>query len=59
MWECAFQKGDGDIYMMTGYVDSQNSYGAMLQEQWSIMAEVNGDKASLVMLTIGDQIYFD
>lgn len=59
MWECAFQKGEGDIYMMTGYVDSQNSYGAMLQEQWSIMAEVNGDKASLVMLTIGDQVYFD
>lgn len=59
MWECAFQKGEGNIYMMTGYVDSQNSYGAMLQEQWSIMAEVNGDKASLVMLTIGDQIYFD
>lgn len=59
MWECAFQKGEGNIYMMTGYVDSQNSYGAMLQEQWSIMAEVNGDKASLVMLTIGDQVYFD
>lgn len=59
MWECAFQKGDGNIYMMTGYVESQNSYGAMLQEQWSIMAEVNGDKASLVMLTIGDQVYFD
>ena len=59
MWECAFQKGDGNIYMMTGYVDSQNSYGATLQEQWSIMAEVNGDKASLVMLTIGDQVYFD
>lgn len=59
MWECAFQKGEGNVYMMTGYVDSQNSYGAMLQEQWSIMAEVNGDKASLVMLTIGDQVYFD
>lgn len=59
MWECAFQKGEGNIYMMTGYVDSQNSYGAMLQEQWSIMAEVSGDKVSLVMLTIGDQVYFD
>lgn len=59
MWECAFQKGEGNVYMMTGYVDSQNSYGAMLQEQWSIMAEVNGDKVSLVMLTIGDQVYFD
>lgn len=59
MWECAFQKGEGNVYMMTGYVDSQNSYGAMLQEQWGIMAEVSGDKASLVMLTIGDQVYFD
>lgn len=59
MWECAFQKGEGNVYMMTGYVDSQNSYGAMLQEQWSIMAEVSGDKVSLVMLTIGDQVYFD
>lgn len=59
MWDCAFQKGEGNVYMMTGYVDSQNSYGAMLQEQWSIMAEVNGDKASLVMLTIGDQVYFE
>ena len=59
MWDCGFSKGDGNIYMMTGYVDSQNSYGAMLQEQWSIMAEVNGDKVSLVMVTIGDQMYFD
>ena len=59
MWECAFTKGEDNVYMMTGYVDSQNSYGAMLQEQWSIMAQVSGDKASLVMLTIGDQVYFD
>lgn len=59
MSDCGFSKGEGNIYMMTGYVDSQNSFGAMLQEQWSIMAEVNGDKVSLVMVTIGDQMYFD
>jgi len=59
MWNCGFSKGDDNIYMMTGYVDSENSFGAMLQEQWSIMAEVNGDKVSLVMVTIGDQMYFD
>lgn len=59
MWDCGFSKGDDNIYMMTGYVDSENSFGAMLQEQWSIMAEVNGDKVSLVMVTIGDQMYFD
>lgn len=59
MWDCGFSKGDDNIYMMTGYVDSENSFGAMLREQWSIMAEVNGDKVSLVMVTIGDQMYFD
>lgn len=59
MWNCGFSKGDDNIYMMTGYVDSENSFGAMLREQWSIMAEVNGDKVSLVMVTIGDQMYFD
>ena len=59
MWNCGFSKGDDNIYMMTGYVDSENSFGAMLREQWSIMAEVNGDNVSLVMVTIGDQMYFD
>lgn len=59
MSDCGFSKGEGNIYMMTGYVDSQNSFGAMLQEQWSIMAEVSGDKVSLVMLTIGDEMYFE
>ena len=59
MWNCGFSKGEDNIYMMTGYVDSENSFGAMLQEQWSIMAEVNGDKVSLVMVTIGDEMYFD
>ena len=59
MWNCAFTKGEDGVYMMTGYVASQNNYGAMLQEQWGIMAQVSGDKASLVMLTIGDQVYFD
>lgn len=59
MWNCGFSKGEGNIYIMTGYVDSQNSFGAMLREQWSIMAEFDGDDVSLVMLTIGDEMYFD
>ena len=59
MSDCGFSKGEGNTYMMTGYVDSQNSFGAMLREQWSIMAEVNGDNVSLVMVTIGNEMYFD
>lgn len=44
---------------MAGTVESENSYGAMLKETWGIMAKVDEDKVSLVMVQIGDQVYFD
>ena len=59
MADCEFQKGEDGVYMMAGTVESENSYGAMLQETWGIMAQVDGDKVSLVMVQIGDQTYFD
>ena len=59
MSECAFQKGEDGVYMMTGTVDSENGYGAKLRETWGIMAQVSGEKVSLVMLQIGDDTYFD
>ena len=59
MSECAFQKGEDGVYMMTGTVDSENGYGSKLRETWGIMAQVDGDKVSLVMLQIGDDTYFD
>lgn len=30
-----------------------------LKETWGIMVQVDGDKVSLVMVQIGDQVYFD
>lgn len=59
MSDCEFQKGEDGVYMMAGTVESENSYGAMLEETWGIMAKVDGDKVSLVMVQIGDQVYFD
>lgn len=59
MSDCEFQKGEDGVYMMTGTVESENSYGAMLKETWGIMAQVDGEKVSLVMVQIGDQTYFD
>lgn len=59
MADCEFQKGEDGVYMMAGTVESENSYGATLQETWGIMAQVDGDKVSLVMVQIGDQVYFD
>jgi hypothetical protein len=59
MSDCEFQKGEDGVYMMEGTVESENSYGAMLKETWGIMAKVDGDKVSLVMVQIGDQVYFD
>ena len=59
MSDCEFQKGEDGVYMMAGTVESENSYGAMLKETWGIMAQVDGDKVSLVMVQIGDQGYFD
>ena len=59
MSDCEFEKGSGNVYMMAGTVESENSFGAMISETWGIMAEVDGDKVSLVMVQIGDQVYFD
>lgn len=59
MSDCEFQKGEDGVYMMAGTVESENSYGTMLKETWGIMAKVDGDKVSLVMVQIGDQVYFD
>lgn len=59
MSDCEFQKGEDGVYMMAGIEESENSYGAMLKETWGIMAQVDGDKVSLVMVQIGNQVYFD
>jgi hypothetical protein len=38
-----------------GYVDSQNSFGAMIRDNWSMEAEVNGDDVKCRELSIGGE----
>lgn len=59
MSDCEFREGEDGVYMMAGTVDSQSTYGAMLRETWSIMAQLDGEKVTLVLLQIGDQTYFE
>mgnify|MGYP002710965524 CR=1 FL=1 len=59
MSDCEFQKGEDGVYTMAGTVESQNGYGATIQEVWGIMAQVDGEKVSLIMLQIGDNYFFD
>lgn len=59
MSDCEFKKGEDSVYTMAGTLESQNGYGATVQEVWGIMAQVDGEKVSLVMLQIGDDVFFD
>lgn len=59
MSDCEFQKGEDGVYTMAGTLESQNGYGATLQEVWGIMAQVDGEKVSLIMLQIGDDYFFN
>ncbi len=57
--ECEFAKGEGNTYIMTGYVDAENSYGAKLRSTWGIMAELNGEKLTMIFVIIDGETYFD
>lgn len=57
--ECSYQKGEDGVYMVVGYVDSQNSFGAMIRETWGCMIQEVGTKWQVIMVQIGDNIYFD
>lgn len=59
MSDCEFKKGEDGVYTMAGTLESQNGYGATVQEVWGIMAQVDGEKVSLVMLQIGDDYFFN
>lgn len=53
-----YSEGTDDVYIVVGYVDSQNSYGAMIRSTWGAMIQYDGTYSSLVTLTIDDELYF-
>jgi len=50
--------GNG-LYRVISYVDSQNSFGAMLRDNWSVTMRLVGEKFVLEMLVIGDKKVYD
>ena len=56
---CDYQKGEDGVYFVVGYVDSQNSFGAMIRENWGCMIQEVGTKWKAIMVQIGENIYFD
>lgn len=50
--------GDGR-YRIVSYVDSQNSFGAMLRSDWSVLMRLGGERWVLEKMVIGDKVVFD
>lgn len=57
--EWSVAKGEANVYNIIGYVDSQNSFGAMIRETVGAMIQYDGTYSSVVMIQVGDNIYLD
>lgn len=50
--------GNG-LYQVESYVDSQNSFGAMVRSEWMVNMRLVGDKWILDKMRIGGKIVYD
>jgi len=46
--------GSNDVYAAWGYVDSQNSFGAMIRSEWKAAVKDKGESWQLLYLRVGD-----
>ena len=58
MSETSFSKDESDTYVMTGWVDAENSYGATLRTSWGIKVKVSVDKITMQKLIIGSETVY-
>ena len=56
--ECKFNIGDDGTFIMTGWVDAQNSFGSTIREVWGVMATQEGDAMDIFYVRIGDNTYY-
>ena len=58
MSETSFTRDEENTYVMTGWVDAENSYGAKLRSIWGIKVKLDGEKMTMVRLIIdGETVY--
>ena len=50
---------DSDLYRVISYVDSQNSFGAMVRSDWSVTMRLTGERWVLEKLIIGNKLIYD
>lgn len=60
MYDCGFSRAGSNSLFMKGWVDAQNSYGAVLRQDWSVAATYDNstDKMDIALVTIGDDSFF-
>ena len=51
--ECTFVSAGTNKYMMTGWVDAENGFGAMLRADWAVVMELDGTKMKMISATVG------
>lgn len=51
--ECDFEYLGNNQYQMSGWVDAENGFGAMIRSNWYIVAELDGTKMKLVSVLVG------
>ena len=56
-----YEAGDlgGGRYRIVSYVDSQNSFGAMLRSDWSVLMRLEGERWILEKMIIGNRVIYD
>jgi hypothetical protein len=58
LWDAGktgYRSIDTNSWLVYGFVDSQNSFGAMLRENWCAVVSKGGDQYQVSYLEIGDQ----
>ncbi|MBI2120390.1 MAG: zinc ribbon domain-containing protein [Parcubacteria group bacterium] len=50
---------NGSVYTVSSFVDSQNSFGAMLRSNWTVIMSLEGDKWVLKRMVIGGEVVYD
>lgn len=47
------------LYEVDSYVDSQNSFGAMMRSNWSVLMRLQDDRWILQKMIIGNKVVYD
>ena len=59
-WEPVSAGTDGTgLYQVESYVDSQNSFGAMVRSEWMVNMRLSGDRWTLEKMRVGGKIVYD